>query len=162
MKRCKVCRLNPAVVQERCDTCYRYWKRKGEDRPPRLSKRQSDLNQRNLVPNEDRALRRVGKVIEQPLGPDADENTSVYRMYDKDKNLLYVGITNSGRRRFHQHAADKPWWHEVYVMRVEHYSTRRQALLREAYLIATHDPKYNVMDPWKKLKQTLPQYPTNP
>lgn len=30
--RCKVCRVNYRVAKERCDTCYRYWRRTGHDR----------------------------------------------------------------------------------------------------------------------------------
>lgn len=58
---CIVCDLNYAVKKNRCDTCYRFWRRTGEDRPPELVEKQADLNyRRQFRPGPiERALRRV-------------------------------------------------------------------------------------------------------
>ena len=56
-----MCDLNRAVKKERCDTCYRYWRRTGKDRPAELAEKQADLNYRKQfrVGPIERALRRV-------------------------------------------------------------------------------------------------------
>lgn len=71
--------------------------------------------------------------------------TAVYHFYGHGGALLYVGITNSPRHRFAQHADDKHWWREVDVSRttVEWYPTRDQALRVEEYSIKRELPRYN-------------------
>ncbi|MFD9247663.1 GIY-YIG nuclease family protein [Streptomyces sp. NPDC059556] len=39
--------------------------------------------------------------------------TAVYRLFDLEETLLYVGISVSPDRRFEEHAKNKPWWNEV-------------------------------------------------
>jgi predicted GIY-YIG superfamily endonuclease len=97
---------------------------------------------RNGVKRTARVLVRVIEAM-----PDAsswgDEATYVYHFYDVQGNLLYVGITNNVRRRWDQHAADKPWWHLVARKEKVLYSTREEAEKVEAHQIRTHRPLYN-------------------
>jgi predicted GIY-YIG superfamily endonuclease len=44
---------------------------------------------------------------------DPSSETAVYRLYDRDRNLLYVGIAYVPAERWAQHALDKPWWSQV-------------------------------------------------
>ncbi|MEH0579041.1 GIY-YIG nuclease family protein [Streptomyces sp. B21-108] len=39
----------------------------------------------------------------------AAERTAVYRLYDEDERLLYVGVASDPRVRFKQHGRDKSW-----------------------------------------------------
>lgn len=55
--RCKVCRINYQVAKERCDTCYRYWKRTGRDRP-NATEKQRRANE-NWKPLRQRRLERL-------------------------------------------------------------------------------------------------------
>lgn len=57
MKRCKVCRVNPPIAKERCDTCYRFWKRTGRDRT-NATEKQVRANE-NWRPSRLRRLERL-------------------------------------------------------------------------------------------------------
>lgn len=70
--------------------------------------------------------------------------TDVYVCYDRDRTVIYVGMTNDLLRRMGQHLAGSPWWADVRRVDVEHYSTREGAALRESLLIQALDPWANV------------------
>lgn len=72
-----------------------------------------------------------------------EEPTTVYQYFAGNGALIYVGITNRGTRRLHEHADSKPWWHLATGCTLEHYANRDEALERESYLIRTHRPPYN-------------------
>ncbi|MEU4954317.1 GIY-YIG nuclease family protein [Streptomyces lavendulae] len=39
--------------------------------------------------------------------------TAVYRLFNLEEALLYVGISVNPDRRFEEHSKNKPWWNEV-------------------------------------------------
>ena len=85
------------------------------------------------------------EIPEDDRGP-----TTVYYLYDTDRNLLYVGITLSrnGLARFHNgHSSDKSWWTDVAYAAMKHSPTRRDAEIREAQAIETLNPRYNIARP---------------
>jgi predicted GIY-YIG superfamily endonuclease len=68
----------------------------------------------------------------------------VYRCYDADGNLLYVGCTNNPQQRYHAHMYWETWWAERIthtVMKV--YGDRLTALLAEEHAIKTEHPIHN-------------------
>lgn len=72
----------------------------------------------------------------------------LYRFFDADGTLLYVGITNHPWRRFAQHAAEKPWWHEVDDIEFESFpGPRHVAEAEEAVAIWEEQPRYNKHSP---------------
>jgi hypothetical protein len=71
--------------------------------------------------------------------------TDLYRYFDKDDRLLYVGISFHAAARASQHKADKPWWPQSVRMEIEHLPTREAALAAEANAIRTEAPLHNVM-----------------
>lgn len=71
-------------------------------------------------------------------------STSLYRMFDSDGVLLYVGITSSPKR-LGQHQRNSAWWLAVARVEVEHYPTRADALAAEADAIRTEGPTHNVL-----------------
>ena len=73
------------------------------------------------------------------------EPTMVYRMFDKDQTLLYVGITNNWKNRLHQHRQDKWWLGDVHEVTFERFTTRDDALRAEKDAIECEGPAYNVM-----------------
>lgn len=73
----------------------------------------------------------------------ADTQTSVYRYYDRDGLLLYVGITGRGTARNAEHNKTKDWWQFVVRQNVDHYRTREEAHTREVELIEDHTPPFN-------------------
>lgn len=70
---------------------------------------------------------------------------SVYRSYDVDEYLIYVGITSRGYARSNEHAATSAWWPHVALQRIDHYASRREAEAVEAALIRAYRPPYNVV-----------------
>jgi hypothetical protein len=67
----------------------------------------------------------------------------VYKMFDAQDRLLYVGISVSAHR-FKNHEAEKSWYRKVDCIKLEHVKGRTAALEREAELIVSLRPKYNV------------------
>lgn len=84
--------------------------------------------------------------------------TALYRFYDARGVLLYVGITNSPRHRFHQHATnpENEWWHAQVSHRLHWYDTRRQALRAEYVTIRTEHPIHNKMHNRNRLAYYTP------
>src|SRR5688572_7566222 len=69
----------------------------------------------------------------------------LYRFYDRDDRLLYVGISLSAAKRASEHRAEKAWWSDVARMEVEHLDVSRseaEAIEKEA--IRSEAPLYNV------------------
>jgi predicted GIY-YIG superfamily endonuclease len=71
----------------------------------------------------------------------------VYRMYDANEVLLYVGITTPSTRRLHDHSKTAPWATEVATIKVDHVESREAALDREAKQIALLEPLHNRLRP---------------
>lgn len=70
--------------------------------------------------------------------------TAVYRLYDKDGALLYVGITCNLNQRFRQHARHKPWWPQVARKETEWHPARDAAARAELTAINAENPAYNI------------------
>lgn len=80
------------------------------------------------------------------MGVDLDGcRTVLYRMYDADGALLYVGITNNMRRRWIAHKRDKWWIDEVDDVVTEHYESRHEASIAEQKAIRSERPRHNDM-----------------
>lgn len=75
------------------------------------------------------------------------EPTYVYRFYDRDRALLYVGVTKAPKERFSQHAATKAWWGEVDRRELRLCASRTEALRREARAIREEEPRHNIVVP---------------
>lgn len=71
------------------------------------------------------------------------DSTALYRLYDADDQLLYIGITNYPPKRWTEHKRDKPWWPQVTEKRVEWIESRIKAEGAERCAIAAEGPKYN-------------------
>jgi predicted GIY-YIG superfamily endonuclease len=71
------------------------------------------------------------------------ERTALYRFYDANDRLLYVGITTNPKRRWYAHSRDKYWWPEVTRKAIEWFETRKSAERIEKIEIAEERPVYN-------------------
>lgn len=69
--------------------------------------------------------------------------SSVYLYYSATGALVYVGVTDRGTRRMHEHADSKPWWPLVTGCAIEHFGTREDALAREKDIISRYRPAFN-------------------
>lgn len=69
--------------------------------------------------------------------------TALYRLFDADGLLLYVGISHKPDVRWGQHSEDKPWWPAVDRRAVEWHETRSAAEKAELTAIAGERPLHN-------------------
>lgn len=72
--------------------------------------------------------------------------TSLYRLFDAEGSLLYVGITVHFLQRVQQHSVGQTWWEEVARIEVEHFADRLAAGAAEIHAINTESPRYNIKD----------------
>ena len=85
----------------------------------------------------------------------------LYRFYDIDDNLLYVGITNTWYQRFHDHERKSGWFSKVAYSTFEWHDSRDSVREAELLAITKENPEFNkannpsyetVMDHFQKLK----------
>ena len=69
--------------------------------------------------------------------------TALYRYYDADGRLLYVGISLSVIERTASHAANSDWFWNISTMSVEWFDDRTSAEVAEAAAIRSQKPLHN-------------------
>lgn len=70
--------------------------------------------------------------------------TAVYRLYDIEDRLLYVGIAVDPEVRLRVHSREKTWWPHVAQRSIEWFTSRPAAEAAEVAAIATERPAHNV------------------
>jgi excinuclease UvrABC nuclease subunit len=73
----------------------------------------------------------------------ADLRTAVYRFYDTNGQLLYLGITHDLGERWATHERIQPWWLDVSRREYVWYNTRAEAEQIEATATAAEKPLYD-------------------
>lgn len=73
--------------------------------------------------------------------------TALYRHFDADGALLYVGISLSAVQRLAQHKRSAKWFAQIARVDVEWHHLRSLALSAEARAISTECPRFNVARP---------------
>jgi hypothetical protein len=68
----------------------------------------------------------------------------LYRHFDKDDNLLYVGISLSALHRLSGHKKESRWFGLIGRIQIEHFPSRKAALAAEARAIRREKPAYNI------------------
>jgi hypothetical protein len=71
------------------------------------------------------------------------ERTALYRLYDSEDRLLYLGIAAIPEQRWKLHSDRQPWWHLVARKSVEWHPDRATAKAAEAQLTSEEQPRYN-------------------
>jgi predicted GIY-YIG superfamily endonuclease len=66
--------------------------------------------------------------------------TALYRLYDAQDRLLYVGVTIDTKRRFGEHRREKSWWPEVVRKAIEWFPSRTLAQEAEATAVREEKP----------------------
>lgn len=69
---------------------------------------------------------------------------SLYRFYDSDNTLLYVGVTVDLERRLAEHLNEKHWYTDMERIKVEHFPSRYAAESAEKRAIRQEFPLHNV------------------
>jgi predicted GIY-YIG superfamily endonuclease len=70
--------------------------------------------------------------------------TELYRHFDKDDRLLYVGISLSTAHRLAEHRCVSGWSSKVVKITIERFPTRKAALEAERNAIQAEAPIHNV------------------
>ena len=68
----------------------------------------------------------------------------VYRAFDADDDLLYVGMSIETMRRLHSHQLTAAWWPDVATIRVGRFASREAALVAERAAIVAEAPRHNI------------------
>lgn len=83
------------------------------------------------------------KAVHKSLKHLEGSETYVYRLYDLNNNLLYIGITYDIKMRFYHHSKDKYWWPDVSKKYIRKYPNRQEAVRIEKQAIEKYNPLYN-------------------
>lgn len=73
----------------------------------------------------------------------ADLRTAVYRFFDANGDLLYLGITHDLDERWKAHERNQPWWLDVARREFTWCDTRPEAELIEVTATAAEKPRYD-------------------
>lgn len=68
----------------------------------------------------------------------------VYRFFDDDGRLLYIGSTGRWPGRMSEHQSQRPWWAEVATVTLEHHASLDRARVAEARAIERERPTYTL------------------
>jgi hypothetical protein len=71
------------------------------------------------------------------------KSTALYRCFDRDGSLLYVGISVSAAARLIGHKRNSCWFNSLHRVDVQYFSSRKKALEEEAAAIKKEKPKLN-------------------
>lgn len=71
--------------------------------------------------------------------------TTLYRMYDREQDLLYAGVTLHVPERLGAHRRAKSWWSEVRAIYLTHFDDREAAEVAERAVIASENPRHNMV-----------------
>jgi hypothetical protein len=71
----------------------------------------------------------------------------LYRHFDKNRNLLYVGISLTHMKRLSTHRLHADWFLQIKTVEIEHFKDRKTAMQAEREAIAHENPMFNIMRP---------------
>lgn len=86
------------------------------------------------------AAKLTDPTIDQPA---AAKRTALYRHFDAERTLLYVGISLQTIRRIMQHRMYADWFMQVASINLEWFATRPEAELAEQQAIRNEHPVFN-------------------
>ena len=70
---------------------------------------------------------------------------SLYRHFDREGKLLYVGISMAIFRRFVQHHKNSLWSENIVSMTIEKFSSKADVLIAEKNAIEKESPLHNII-----------------
>src|SRR6201986_3880091 len=75
-------------------------------------------------------------------------SAQLYRCFDAEGNLLYVGATKNVFQRIIEHKVQSGhWFRSVTRVEIQHFDSRKEALAAEAVAITLENPKHNTVTP---------------
>jgi len=81
---------------------------------------------------------------------------SLYRHFDAEGDLLYVGISIAALARLQQHKKSR-WVHKIETVKIELFETRELAVMAEAKAIEEENPAYNIQRAGLRKRPTKPK-----
>lgn len=75
----------------------------------------------------------------------SDEKTGLYRQFDADGVLLYVGASVAPTSRFACHRSVSGWYQQVVRIEIQWFPTYMEAIEAERIAIQDENPKFNRM-----------------
>lgn len=66
----------------------------------------------------------------------------LYRIFDDDRALLYVGATTNPGGRLRNHARHQPWWDEASTIDLKRFDTFEELAEAEIDAITSEEPRY--------------------
>lgn len=82
-------------------------------------------------------------------------DNTLYRIYDADGGLLYVGATTNPALRISEHSRRRPWWSTAATITMEHFASWETMIEAESNAIRTEGPKYNQLHSDNPRKQYI-------
>ncbi len=79
---------------------------------------------------------------------------TLYRHFDSNDNLLYVGISNNHIRRLSEHEKNSHWINDVAYIKIEKFKTLEDVLLAEKTAIINEKPLHNIINNRNNIKKT--------
>jgi predicted GIY-YIG superfamily endonuclease len=89
------------------------------------------------------------------LAASTETAQALYRFFDTEGELLYVGITVNPGTRWAEHK-NKPWWSGVASATLEQFPSRDAAEEAEITAIRAENPRYNVTHSPRRVGKPLP------
>lgn len=77
--------------------------------------------------------------------PESPERTALYRLYDAEDDLLYIGISRNHEKRFRVHERYQPWWHLVEYVDLTWFTDYPLARMEELARQRSERPPFNSM-----------------
>lgn len=71
----------------------------------------------------------------------------LYRHFDKNGKLLYVGVSTSALKRLAEHKQSSHWYYEITNVTIENFDSRDAVLKAEREAIIKEKPLHNLMRP---------------
>lgn len=87
------------------------------------------------------------------------EETAVYRIFDADDVLLYVGMSVSPETRFTDHRTCKPWMQQAFRYEIVWFATRSEAEAEERRAIRCERPLHNAVHAARPIRAIIPVVP---
>lgn len=89
------------------------------------------------------------------------EKTAVYRHYDADGALLYVGLSRNPLKRWGQHKALALWFYDISRIEIQWFDSREEASDAEIRAVKSERPIFNTVhntaNPQRKKSKAQPQ-----
>lgn len=69
----------------------------------------------------------------------------LYRHFDTDGDLLYVGVSLVALIRLNTHRNTSRWFDQIATVKIEHFDTKAEALAAETAAIIAENPRHNAI-----------------